>query len=102
MRFGPFLWSFGADYLTPDKKRSALDTPAARQAFAFFVELYTKHKVVPPGLTAMNPQEVRTQFAQKKVGHDHGLRLDTADRQQDQSRPECFRGPQLRPSSGQS
>jgi multiple sugar transport system substrate-binding protein len=67
MRFGPFIWSFGADYLTPDMKRSALDTPAAKQAFAFFVELYTKHKVVPPGLTAMNPQEVRTQLAQKKV-----------------------------------
>jgi multiple sugar transport system substrate-binding protein len=67
MRFGPFLWSFGADYLTPDMKRSALDTTEAKEAFAFFVELYTKHKVVPPGLTAMNPQEVRTQFAQKKV-----------------------------------
>ena len=67
MRFGPFLWSFGADYLTPDMKRSALDTPEAKEAFRFFVELYTKHKVVPPGLTAMNPQEVRTQFAQKKV-----------------------------------
>ncbi len=67
MRFGPFLWSFGADYLTPDMKRSALDTPEAKEAFAFFVELFTKHKVVPPGLTAMNPQEVRTQLAQKKV-----------------------------------
>ncbi len=67
LRFGPWLWSFGADYLTPDMKRSALNTPEAREAFSFFVELYTKHKVVPPGLTAMNPQEVRTQFAQKKV-----------------------------------
>jgi multiple sugar transport system substrate-binding protein len=67
LRFGPWLWSFGADYLTPDMKRSALNTPEAREAFSFFVELYTKHKVVPPGLTAMNPQEVRTQLAQKKV-----------------------------------
>ena len=67
LRFGPFLWSFGADYLTPDMKRSALNTPEAREAFAFFVQLYTRHKVVPPGLTAMNPQEVRTQLAQKKV-----------------------------------
>lgn len=67
MRFGPFIWSYGADYLTPDLKQSALDTPEAKDAFKFFVELYTKHKVVPPGLTAMNPQEVRTQFAQKKV-----------------------------------
>ena len=67
LRFGPFLWSFGADYLTPDMKRSALNTPEAREAFAFFVQLYTRHKVVPPGLTTMNPQEVRTQLAQKKV-----------------------------------
>jgi multiple sugar transport system substrate-binding protein len=67
MRFGPFIWSYGADYLTPDMKRSALDSSEANEAFKFFVELYTKHKVVPPGLTAMNPQEVRTQFAQKKV-----------------------------------
>jgi len=67
MRFGPFLWSFGADYLTPDMKRSALDSPAAKEAFTFFVELYTKHKVVPPGMTAMGAQDVRTQLAQKKV-----------------------------------
>lgn len=67
MRFGPFLWSFGGDYLSPDMKRSALDSAEAKEAFAFFVELYTKYKVVPPGLTAMNPQEVRTQLAQKKV-----------------------------------
>ena len=67
LRFGPFIWSFGADYLTPDMKGSALNTKEAKEAFSFFVELYTKHKVVPPGLTAMNPQEVRTQLAQKKV-----------------------------------
>ena len=67
MRFGPFLWSYGADYLTADMKRSALNSSEANDAFKFFVELYNKHKVVPPGLTAMNPQEVRTQFAQKKV-----------------------------------
>lgn len=67
LRFSPFLWSFGGDYLTPDLKKSALDSPEAKEAFIFFVELYTKHKVVPPGLTAMNPQEVRTQMAQKKI-----------------------------------
>jgi len=67
LRFGPFLWSFGGDYLTADMKRSALDSTEAKEAFRFFVELYTKYKVVPPGLTAMNPQEVRTQMAQQKV-----------------------------------
>ena len=67
LRFGPFLWSFGGDYLTPDMKRSALNSAEAKEAFTFFVELYTKYKVMPPGLTAMNPQEARTQLAQKKV-----------------------------------
>jgi multiple sugar transport system substrate-binding protein len=67
LRFGPFIWSYGADYLSPDMGQSALDTREAKKAFKYFVELYTKHKVVPPGLTAMNPQEVRTQLAQKKV-----------------------------------
>ena len=67
LRFGPFIWSFGADYLTPDMKRSALDSREAKEAFTFFVELYTKHKVIPPGLTAMGAQDVRTQLAQKKV-----------------------------------
>lgn len=67
LRFGPFLWSFGGDYLTTDMKHSALDSTESKEAFRFFVELYTKYKVVPPGLTAMNPQEVRTQMAQKKV-----------------------------------
>ena len=67
LRFGPFIWSHGADYLTPDMKKSALNTPEAGEAFAFFSGLYTQHKVVPPGLTAMGPQDVRTQLAQKKV-----------------------------------
>ena len=67
MRFGPFIWSYGADYLKPGMKQSALGTTEAEEAFTFFVELYTKYKVVPPGLTAMNPQEVRTQLAQEKV-----------------------------------
>ena len=67
LRFAPFLWSFGGDFLSADMQHSALNTPEAKAAFTFFVELYTKHKVVPPGMTAMNPQEVRTQLAQKKA-----------------------------------
>ncbi|GAK56711.1 ABC-type sugar transport system, periplasmic component [Candidatus Vecturithrix granuli] len=67
LRFSSFLWSFGGDYLTPDLKHSALDSLEAKAAFTFFVELHTKHKVVPPGVTSMTPQEVRTQMAQQKV-----------------------------------
>jgi len=67
MRFSPWLWSAGADYVTSDGKRSALDTPEALEAFKFYVELSTKHKVVPPGVIEVGAQENRTQLAHGKV-----------------------------------
>jgi multiple sugar transport system substrate-binding protein len=67
MRLNPFFWGAGADYLTPDNKRSALDTPEALEGFRFYVELFTKHKVVPPGVIEQGAQEVRTQMAHEKV-----------------------------------
>jgi multiple sugar transport system substrate-binding protein len=67
LRFSPFIWTFGADYLTPDYKKSALNTPQAKEAFKFFIELYTKYKVMPPGVTSMNAQDVRTQLAYRKI-----------------------------------
>ena len=72
LRFSPFLWTFGGDYLTADLKRSALDTPEAKEAFAYFVELSSNHKVVPPGATSANPQDVRTQLAHKKIACEIG------------------------------
>jgi multiple sugar transport system substrate-binding protein len=67
MRFNPFFWGAGAEYLTPDNKRSALDTPEALEGFRFYVELFTKHKVVPPGVIEQGAQEVRTQMAHEVV-----------------------------------
>ena len=67
MRLNPWIWSAGGDYLTPDNKRSALDTPEALEGFKFYVELFTKHKVVPPGVIEQGAQEVRTQMAHEKV-----------------------------------
>lgn len=72
LRFSPFLWSFGGDYLTSDYKKSVLDSKEAKEAFTFFVELYTKHKVMPPGVTSMNPQDVRTQLAHRKIAWEIG------------------------------
>jgi multiple sugar transport system substrate-binding protein len=72
LRFSPFLWSFGGDYLTKGYKKSALDSKEAKEAFKFFVELYTKHKVMPPGVTSMNPQDVRTQLAHRKIAWEIG------------------------------
>jgi ABC-type glycerol-3-phosphate transport system substrate-binding protein len=72
LRFSPFLWSFGGDYLTPDNKKSALNTPEAKEAFKYFIELYTKYKVMPPGVPTMNAQDVRTQLAHRKIAWEIG------------------------------
>jgi multiple sugar transport system substrate-binding protein len=66
MRLNPWTGALEG-YLTPDNKRSALDTPQALEGFKFYVELFTKHKVVPPGVIEMGAQEVRTQMAHEKV-----------------------------------
>ncbi len=73
MRFNPFFWGAGAEYLTPDNKRSALDTSEALEGFRFYVELFTKHKVVPPGVIEQGAQEVRTQIAHEKVSMEVGV-----------------------------
>ncbi len=73
MRFNPFLWGAGAEYLTPDSKRSALDTPEALEGFKAYVELFTKHKAVPPGVVEQGAQEVRTQVAHEKVSMEIGV-----------------------------
>jgi multiple sugar transport system substrate-binding protein len=67
MRFNPWLWGAGGDYLWPDEKRSALDRPEALEGFKYYVELFTRHKVVPPGVIEQGAQEVRTQLAHEKV-----------------------------------
>jgi len=67
MRLNPFLWGAGGEYLTPDGKHSAMDTPEFLEGFKFYVELFTKHKVVPPGVVEQGAQEVRTQVAHEVV-----------------------------------
>ena len=67
LRIMPFVWSFGADFITEDGRRSAMNTPEFREAFRFIVELATVHKVVPPGVTTFGPQDVRIQMAQRRI-----------------------------------
>ncbi len=67
LRVMPVVWSFGADFLTPDNRRSAMDTREFREAFSYIVELSTVHKVVPPGVTTFGPGDVRTQMAHRRV-----------------------------------
>jgi multiple sugar transport system substrate-binding protein len=67
MRFNPWPWGAGGEYLTPDEKHSALDRPEFLEGFKFYVELFSKYKVVPPGVIEQGAQEVRTQLAHEKV-----------------------------------
>ncbi len=67
LRFTPVLFSHGGSYLTPDNERCALDAAEAKRAFKFFVELYTQNGVIPPGVTARNPGDVREQLATEEV-----------------------------------
>ncbi len=67
LRATPILLSHGATYLTPDNKCSALNSPEAKEAFKFYISLVTEHKVVPPGVTAQNPGNVRQQMASGQI-----------------------------------
>jgi ABC-type glycerol-3-phosphate transport system substrate-binding protein len=72
-RFVNWMYSNGADILTPDNKRGLLDQPKAIEALKFWSELYTKEKVVPPGAVQVGPAQGRTLFAQKKVAMLQGI-----------------------------
>jgi multiple sugar transport system substrate-binding protein len=67
LRFTPILFSHGGAYLNEDNTCSALNTPEAREAFKYFVELFTVHEVIPPGVTAQNPGTVREQMANEQI-----------------------------------
>lgn len=67
LRITPIVWSLGGDFITEDGRRSAMNTPAFRDAFRYIVELATVHRVVPPGVTTFGPQDVRVQMAQRRV-----------------------------------
>lgn len=45
----PFLRSFGGRLLTEDESRAAFNSPQGIKSLQFFVDLYRKHGVVPPG-----------------------------------------------------
>lgn len=62
-----FFWGHGATFLTPDWKHSALDTPEAKEAFKYVVDLYRKHEVLPPGTIDNGAHEVRRLLAHQTV-----------------------------------
>ena len=73
--FSPFLWAFGADYLSPDNRTVTLNTPAAVRALTFWSELYTRHRVVPEGSVSFtSTRDIAPLFEQDRVAMMiHGL-----------------------------
>lgn len=67
LRFSPVLFSHGGDYLNEDHTCSALHSEEAKEAFTFFIQLFTEHGVIPPGVTEQNPGTVREQMANEVI-----------------------------------
>ncbi len=57
----------GASVLTPDGKRSAINSPEFIEAIDFWADLYRKHKVAPPSVPANSFGENNQLFAQGVV-----------------------------------
>ena len=67
VRFLTWLFNNGTHVLNKEYTRSVLDEPKAIESLTFWSELYTKHKVVPAGVTEVAADEARTLVAQEKV-----------------------------------
>jgi ABC-type glycerol-3-phosphate transport system substrate-binding protein len=67
LRISVILRGFGADFLTPDNKHSALNTPQALEAFRYVVDLILDDKVMPPGVSQVDANGARQLMAQNKV-----------------------------------
>lgn len=68
LRFSVVLRGFGGDFLTPDWKHSALNTPEAKAAFNFVVDTILKDRTMPPGVAQVDCNGARRLLAHKKVG----------------------------------
>jgi multiple sugar transport system substrate-binding protein len=67
LRFSVILRGFGGDFLTPDYKKSALDTPQAKEAFKYVVDMIHEDKTMPPGVAQVDCNAARRLLANKKT-----------------------------------
>ncbi len=78
IRLAPFVWQHGGeivdDYANPTKL--TLDTPAAREAARFFVDLSLSHRVTPTE-PEVKAEALETRFMNGKLGMFLGSRADT-------------------------
>ncbi len=67
LRVSSILRGFGADFLTPDGKASALNTPEATAAFNYILDLALVDKSMPPGLAQVDANGARRLLANRTV-----------------------------------
>jgi multiple sugar transport system substrate-binding protein len=66
-RVYPWLWSNGADLMSPDRTKCVVDSPAAVEALGFLVDLRRKFVVCPESSASEKNQGLDT-FAQGNIG----------------------------------
>ena len=67
LRVSSIFRSFGGDFLTPDWKRSALDSPEIKAAFNYILDLILVDKVVPPGVSQVDANAARRMLANQQI-----------------------------------
>ncbi|KCB45977.1 ABC transporter substrate-binding protein [Bordetella hinzii] len=63
LRFSAMLRGFGGDFVTPDGKHSALNTPQSKAAFNLLLDMVEKDKSIPPGVTQVDANGARRLLA---------------------------------------
>ncbi len=67
LRVSSIVRGFGADFLTPDGKNSALNTAESAAAFNYILDLILVDKSVPPGVTQMDANGARRLLANRSI-----------------------------------
>jgi multiple sugar transport system substrate-binding protein len=67
LRFSVVLRGFGGDFLNPDNTKSLLDSPEAKAAFNYVIEMIQNDRSLPPGVSQIDAQGGRTLVANRKV-----------------------------------
>jgi multiple sugar transport system substrate-binding protein len=67
LRMSVVLRGFGGDFLTPDNKHSALNTPQAKAAVNFVVDMINVDRTMVPGVAQVDANAGRQLIANKKV-----------------------------------
>lgn len=67
--FCPILWHFGGDFLTPDGKAPAINTPASVKAITYWSDFYVKYGASPEGTPNFSTtRDLMPLFEANKVG----------------------------------